>query len=156
MTPHTTWVVVADEAIARVLERSEDGEVLEPVEELTDAAAHAKGEDLRRDAVGRRASPDGRGRATTSAGEDPRHQEAQLFARRVAAYLSAALHKRRFDDLRLVAAPRFLGLLRSSLDAEVRRCVRVELDKDLVHLVDSEIEARLFPPRPTPDAGARA
>jgi protein required for attachment to host cells len=145
--PHTTWIVVADEAIARVLEHTDDAEGLEPVEELTDAAAHAKGEDLRRDAVGRRASPGGQGNATTSAGEDPRHLEAELFARRVAAFLGAGLHRRRFDDLCLVAAPRFLGLLRKALDPEVRRCVRNELDKDLVHLVDAEIEARLYPPR---------
>src|SRR5688572_33131934 len=149
-----TWVVVADEAIARILARPEVGDELEPVEELTDPDAHAKGAELRRDAVGRRAAsgPGGSlataGNATASAGEDEHHHEAEAFARRVAAHLETALHQQRFDALHLVAAPRFLGLLRRVLSTEVRRRVRAELDKDLVHLVNSEITARVFPPRP--------
>jgi protein required for attachment to host cells len=155
----TIWVVVADEAIARILERTGDGEELEPVEELTDAAAHAKGQDLRRDAVGRRAGMGAGGalgtpgNATTSAGEGERHLEADGFARRVAAYLEAAMHRRLYDEVRLVAAPRFLGLLRKHLHPEVAKRVGESLDKDLVHMVDSEITARVFP---RADGGAAA
>lgn len=156
---NTIWVVVADEAIARILERSDDGE-LEPVEEMTDAAAHAKGQDLRRDAVGRRAgSASGglatQGNATASAGADERHLEADGFARRVAAYLETAMHRGLFDELRLVAAPRFLGLLRKQLHPEVAKRVTDSLDKDLVHMVNSDITARLFPPREAGGQGAR-
>ncbi|MBL0727781.1 host attachment protein [Piscinibacter sp. HJYY11] len=159
MTKHTIWVVVADEAIARILERSDDGE-LEPVEEMTDAAAHAKGQDLRRDAVGRRAaSASGglatQGNATASAGADERHLEADGFARRVAAYLETAMHRSLFDELRLVAAPRFLGLLRKQLHPEVAKRVSDSLDKDLVHMVNSDITARLFPPRSAGGQAAR-
>src|SRR5215217_4799589 len=46
----TIWVVVADEAIARILCMPQKGGQLEPVEELTDPTAHASGSDLRRDA----------------------------------------------------------------------------------------------------------
>jgi protein required for attachment to host cells len=150
---HTIWVVVADEAIARILERTGDGDELEPVEELTDAAAHAKGQDLRRDAVGRRSAAGAAGslgtpgNATASAGADEQHLEADAFARRVAARLEAAFHARRFDELRLVAAPRFLGLLRKQLHTEVAKRVSESLDKDLVHMVNSDISARVFPPR---------
>lgn len=149
----TIWVVVADEAIARILERSGDGDELEPVEELTDAAAHAKGQDLRRDAVGRRAGMAAggalgtQGNATASAGADERHLEADGFARRVAAYLETAMHRGRYDELRLVAAPRFLGMLRKQLHPEVAKRVTESLDKDLVHMVNSDIGARVFPPR---------
>lgn len=149
---HTIWVVVADEAIARILQRTDDDE-LEPVEELTDAAAHAKGQDLRRDATGRRAGMAAggalgtQGHATASAGEDVRHLEAEGFARRVAAYLETAWQRGRYDELRIVAAPRFLGLVRKSLHKEVAKRVQESLDKDLVHMVDGEIAARLFPPR---------
>lgn len=155
---YTIWVVVADEAIARILEHTDDGDELEPVEELTDAAAHAKGQDLRRDAVGRRAGSAAGGlatpaNATASAGADERHLEADAFARRVATHLEAAMHGGRFDELRLVAAPRFLGLLRKQLHPEVAKRVRESLDKDLVHMVNSDIAARVFPPR---DAGQGA
>lgn len=72
---------------------------------------------------------------------------AEAFARRVAAYLEAAMHRGLYDELRIVAAPRFLGLLRKSLHKEVAKRVGDELVKDLVHLVNGDIAARVFPPR---------
>jgi protein required for attachment to host cells len=154
------WVVVADEAIARILEWPETGDELVPVEELTDPDAHASGADMRRDAQGRRSgsapqgSKDGsphrlRGSAsvTSSAGEGEQHQEAGDFARRVAGQLSQALRDRRFEELRIAAAPRFLGLLRKALAPEVAAAVTDELDKDLIHMQNADITRRLFPQR---------
>lgn len=63
----------------------------------------------------------------------------------MAAHLEAAWHRSEFDELRLVAAPRFLGLLRKQLHPEVAKRVTESLDKDLVHMVNSDITARIFP-----------
>jgi protein required for attachment to host cells len=95
---------------------------------LTDPFAHATDADLQRDAYGRRAgsathgSQDntphrlrGTASVTSSAGKDEQHMEAQSSARRVAQHLSQALQQKRFDALRIVAAPRFLGNLRKEL-----------------------------------------
>jgi protein required for attachment to host cells len=152
----TKWVLVADEAIARILVQTRGAGALDSVEELTDPAAHAKESDLVRDAAGRRAgsathsagsSTPHRTRssasATTSAGESERHLEATDFARRVATHLSVARQQRRFDELAIVAAPRFLGLLRKALADDVAGCVTQTLDKDLVHLRNEEIAARI-------------
>lgn len=153
----STWVVVADEAIARILQRPRAGGELESVEEMTDAAAHADGADLRRDAHGRRAGSAAAGgrqnkgqrltavaNVTASAGEDEQHKEAAGFARRVAERLGEALQQQRFDELRIIAAPRFLGLLRQALSANVAGTVREEINKDLVHLSNRDITERLF------------
>ncbi|WKB52103.1 host attachment protein [Eleftheria terrae] len=153
-----TWVLVADEGIVRILQMPEDGDELESVEELTDAAAHASTAALERDAYGRRSTttsqapqPGNAGRLhpvssiTSSAGEDPQHLEAEGFARRVVEHLTDALHKKRFDELRIVAAPRFLGMLRKAMGHELSRAVADELDKDLIHLENREITQRLFP-----------
>ena len=48
------WVVVADEGLARFLALPSHGEQLQPVDELTDAGAHASNAALSRDAHGRR------------------------------------------------------------------------------------------------------
>ena len=150
----TIWVVVADEAIARILSWPEVGDELEPVEELTDPAAHAKGSDLRDDARGRRAGNDGtaaghklRGAssATAGAGLDEKHQEAEAFARRVALHLAQAQQQQRFDELLLVAAPRFLGLLRKAIAKPVAAAVTESLDKDLIHDSNRDLTQRLFP-----------
>jgi len=158
----TVWVLVADEALARILRRPEDGGDLEDVEALTDPAAHAKEGDFQRDASGRRAgvAPQGsrqnspqhrlRGTAsvTASAGEEDQHLEAQGFARRVAQHLGDAWRQKRFDELRIVAAPRFLGHLRKELDAHVSAAVSGELNKDLIHEGNGEITRRLFAREP--------
>jgi protein required for attachment to host cells len=147
MTP--TWVLLADEGRARILEwRSPDSD-LEEVEEFTDAAAHADNADLRRDAYGRRAGSGTQGiggNATSSAGEEKLDHEADLFARRVAEHLSQAHRQHRYERLRIVAAPRFLGRLRKQLDAEVKQAVEDELDKDLLQLDRRALTQRLFPP----------
>lgn len=158
----TIWVMVADEAIARILRRPDEGGALEPVEELTDPDAHARGQDLRDDATGRRtggvpagASPAARsgqraGTATTSAGEDERHLQAETFARRVAARLHECLNARRFDELHVAAAPRFLGLLRKAFSPQVQRTLGQQLDKDLVQVDNGALAERFFPrPRRT-------
>jgi protein required for attachment to host cells len=137
----TTWVVVADEAIARILQWQPAEKVLSPVEELSDAAAHAKEADLRRDAAGRR-----NGSVTESAADSASHLEAQRFARRVTDKLQEGAQNGRFDALRIVAAPRFLGQLRQAIEGTpLARLLGDTLDKDLVHESNQEIASRLFP-----------
>jgi protein required for attachment to host cells len=141
------WVLLADEGRARVLELRAPDADLEDIEELTDAGAHADEADLRRDAHGRRAP----GRSAIgasnmqSAGEDKLQLEAELFARRVAEYLATAHRRHRFTQLRIAAAPRFLGRLRQQLDPEVRATLIGEIDKDLLNLSRRDLTQRLFP-----------
>lgn len=147
----STWVVLADEGHARILERTQDGGALAPVKELDDPAAHAHNADFRHDAYGRRAGGgQPAGNTTESAGEEKLDHEAELFARRVAQELLSAYQGKRFDELRIAAAPRFLGRLRKELDAQVRKCVTQELDKDLLQLDERAVAQKIFP-----DAGAR-
>jgi len=151
------WIVVADEAIARILACSKAPGVLDSVEELTDPLAHASNADLQRDAQGRRAGSAthsarpttphrlrSSANATASAGESEQHLQAADFAKRVAEHLGDALRAQRFDELSIVAAPRFLGLLRKAMRADVAGRVTREIDKDLVHLENDDIARRLF------------
>jgi protein required for attachment to host cells len=153
----TGWVVVADEAIARIL--VSDGKTpgaLRPERALTDPKAHAKEGQLDPHERGRRSGvvsseggqPAGRNAGggaslVASAGEEDVHLEARSFARRVADHLAEACREQRFDELTLIAAPRFLGLLRKELDASVQERVVCELDKDLIHESDADIATRL-------------
>lgn len=156
----TTWVLVADEAIARFLEQPAEGGDLVPVEEMTDPNAHASNLELRDDALGRRAGgqpasrPGGgqphtaAGNSTVSAGQDESHKEAEKFARDVAARLTERLQQRRFHALKIAAAPRFLGLLRKALSHQVAATVTQELNKDVIHATAAELTTRFAPPAP--------
>jgi len=150
-----TWVLVADEHIARLFELPASG-ALHEVETLVDDDARARGAEFRDDAQGRRAPATaaggpgggpalGAGSVTSSAGESELHQEAQRFAHRVAAALAHWHQKGRFTHLRLIAAPRFLGLLRTELGAALAALVTGELSKDLTQINAAELTRRLFP-----------
>jgi len=154
----TTWVLVADEAIARFLEQPDDGGDLVPVEEMTDPGAHASIGELHNDSAGRRAGgqPASRlgggqplaaqGNATVSAGRDESHKEAEQFARDVAARLTERWQQHRFHELKIAAAPRFLGLLRKALSQQVAATVTKEMDKELTHDSAAELTRRFAPP----------
>lgn len=142
-----SWLLVADEGVARILEWNADAGSLTEIETLTNAAAHARSAKLRRDAFGRRKGGGTRagGSVTDSAGKDEQHREAEGFARRVAGWLDHARHAQRFDRLQIAAAPRFLGLIRSQLSAGVGDCVHNECNLDLAHLDANELARRLAP-----------
>jgi protein required for attachment to host cells len=151
----TGWVVVADEAIARILTTNDTPGLLDPLEALTDPAAHTKEGELGVHDAGRRgmAMPNERSRngdraggagLTTSAGEGNQHLEARDFAKRVAAHLATALQQKRYTTLRIAAAPRFLGLLRQELHANVKAVVVDEMDKELTHASDDDVAKRFF------------
>ncbi len=151
MATRTTWVVVADEALARIFEIAGNGEDMVEVETLSFASGRADGADLRRDAYGRRAGSGTLSGSypTASAGEDELHHEAELFARRVADWLLEKKRANRYETLKIAAAPRFLGLLRKMLDPQVAADVVEELDKDLIKLDRRELTQRLGSLRPT-------
>lgn len=134
----TTWVLVADEAIARLFEQPPGGAELVSVEDLTDPDAHAREAEMHRDAHGRRA-----GNATVSAGDSERHQHAELFAARIAARLAEHLRQKRYELLHILAAPRLLGHLRKALDPEVAACVASSQDKDVVQETPAQLAQRL-------------
>lgn len=154
----TRWVVVADEAVARFLVSDPDapGELL-PVHAFTDPEAHVKEGEQKVNDGGRRSGRvsseggnaghsrnfGGGASVVASAGVEDRHLEAQAFARRVAAHLAEAHRQKQFDSLVLVAAPRFLGLLRKELDAKVSAVVEHELNKDVIHESEAQVAARL-------------
>ncbi len=146
-------VLVADEAIAKLMSLPKPGAELVELHAMSYPMAHARESELHRDAHGRRHGGNsgdmrGSGNATTSAGDSDRHLEAARFAKQVAAELSRLFREKRFARLHLVAAPRFLGLLRQQLADDVAAVVEDEKAKDLTHLDAAALTAHLFPPPP--------
>jgi len=150
MPARTTWIVVADEGRARILEIPGRDENLVEIETLRFPSARADAADLRRDAYGRRAGSGTLSASypTASAGEDELHREAELFARRLAHWLLENRRAKRFEALKIAAAPRFLGLLRKTLDPHVADSVIEEYDKDLINLDRRALTQRLGSLRP--------
>jgi protein required for attachment to host cells len=139
----TAWTLVADEAIARILEQPEEGGDLIAVEAFTDPDAHAREAEMKHGAHGRRGGLGTAPQATVSASDSERHQHAQLFAARIAERLAQTLREGRYGVLHVIAAPRLLGYLRKALHPSVAAVVASEQDKDVVHETLAQLTLRV-------------
>ena len=63
----------------------------------------------------------------------PKDHEEQTFARQLGRHLKGLHSKEPYDELVLVASPRFLGMLRNELHASIANLVSYTIDKDLIH-----------------------
>jgi protein required for attachment to host cells len=132
----TTWIVAADESRARVLQVARPQRELEEIESMLNPEGRLQDREINSDARGR-FSGGHTGEDNVGAVE---HQ-AELFAKRIGDYLGKARVEHRFDELVLVAPPKFLGALRKELDKEVAKLVKQELPKDLSWLNARELAA---------------
>ena len=107
------WVVVADEFQATIYKRAKKYSSLQEVFELRNDIAREKLENLISDRGGRGFDSHGQGRHTYAREKsDPRAQSYQPFARQIADGLRSR-RQNAADGLVVVAAPRFLGVLRA-------------------------------------------
>ena len=144
-----TWVVLADGARARVVANKGPGVDLQPVYEEEEAKAMLPAREIEADRPGRTFDSGGRGDAAAQgrhayeAPTDPRRKQQADFIKGVAELLEDAALKGSFDHLVLIAPPKALGDLRSSLTKNVSRMVSEEIPKDLVGLPIHELPERL-------------
>jgi protein required for attachment to host cells len=69
--------------------------------------------------------------------------EAESFAREISGFLLKSMQERRFQKLTLIAAPKFLGALRTFLDPQLKSLVGQELDKDYTHFSGQQLRDQL-------------
>jgi protein required for attachment to host cells len=143
MAPVKTWVLVADAGRARVLEQSGRESTLSLVEGLDLENPIAKTSDTARDSLPRAFDSVGEGRHAIEPRSDPRRAEKKEFALELAGRLDAALEKRAYDRLIIIAPPQMIGDLRPALSDRVRDRLAHELVLDLAHAPITEIAQRL-------------
>jgi protein required for attachment to host cells len=133
-----TWIVAADSSRARVLQVAGRERLVE-LEDMINPAGRMDDRELTTDAHPRFRGTNGPAsdRQETSAKE----HETDLFAKRIGDYLDKARTQHRYDELVVVAPPKFLGLLRKKLGKEVEKLVVDEVPKDLSWFNARELES---------------
>ena len=121
---------------------------LEEVEDFVNPQGRMSGRELTTDA-----HPRFHGTAGAATGSDreeasPAEIEAEKFSKEIGRYLDKARIDHRFDRLVLLAPPRFLGMLRKELGKELVKLVDEEIDRDLSWFRTDEIERYLSAGRP--------
>jgi protein required for attachment to host cells len=131
-----TWIVVAHRSGARLIDEHDDKlRVFETIDFPEGRAQSGSPSE-----PGRRGPPS---RPSSEPRDSQRSHAAEVFASQLADKLQQGRNRGRFDELFLIAAPRFLGALRHALDATTASMVRGTLDKDYCGLSDHELLKRL-------------
>jgi len=133
---------VADSGSARIFTTDSPTSELVEREDFAHSEARVKEGRLVSDRKGQTISSGGR-RHSFSSEVAPQEAESRAFARFLANRLRGARADGDLDRLVLVAAPEFLGKLRTALDDETRKHVESELSLNLTALTPKEIRARL-------------
>jgi protein required for attachment to host cells len=137
------WVVVADEAKARILSTSKSTEPLVEVQSLSSSEAYDREQDLVSDKPGRGSNGSGQGKHAMDEKTTHKEQYAIRFAKELADFLEKNQHKKTYMKLIIVAAPRFLGLMRKEMSKSVSELVSLEIDKDLTMMEPQAIREHL-------------
>lgn len=128
------WIVVADEFQVIFYAREKKFSPLVELNSLQNPTAREKLENLVSDRSGRSFDSHGQGRhAFTKEKSDPKSQSYAAFAKDIAERIRDGGQRNKFDKLAIIAAPRFLGVLRSAL-------TKAGTDPDLT--IDKEVTGR--------------
>ncbi|MBT8132691.1 MAG: host attachment protein [Gammaproteobacteria bacterium] len=139
MTPQASnsekvfWVVVADEARAVIYARATKRGPLSEAFSLENEVAQMKTEQLISDSGGRSFDSKGKGRHTMSnEKDDPKKHAASMFAKKIAERIGKATHDGSCRGVALIAAPRFLGVLRKAVSGATSVEPYATVDKEVV------------------------
>jgi protein required for attachment to host cells len=135
-------VVVADSARARILRAEDRKSPLIESKALIFPEARLREQDLVSDGAG---SGGGNGAGSHSMGheKDAHRHQVEIFARELCQDLERSSRADRVHKIYLIAAPKFLGLIRASLGKACAELVCGELPKDLINHSIAEIRKQL-------------
>jgi protein required for attachment to host cells len=142
----TTWILIADAARARLFSREGAQPTLLEIADFVCPEARAKGGAFTSDRHASVSVAHGRlGHAghTIEPRTDARDKAAAAFAQQLTAALARGRAERRWDALVLASSPRFLGILRATLEPSLRALVVREIDRDLTGADADELLAHL-------------
>ncbi|XKH01554.1 host attachment protein [Marinobacter nauticus] len=130
LAPKRLYVLVADSAMARFFKAKTPVRSIEEILDHPHREGRQKNSEIYTDRPG--SNHGGAGGYQTYDRETDEDPENARFARELGEYLNKARHNGRFDNLILVAPPKFLGVLRNHLSKECLGAVMKSIDKDLV------------------------
>ena len=137
-------VVVADEYRAVIYARDTLTGPLRKLRTYTNETARMKTGELLSDRGGRSFDSHGQGRHAMGSERDaPQQHLARAFAKSIAEVIAAESHRGACRGYAVVAAPRFLGLLRQEFATQLKNEPYATVDKDVVNQDEAFIEKLL-------------
>lgn len=138
----TTWILVANASTAKLYANHGPKKGLHPVKELTHPESREKASNLVADRPGHNPGA-GNGHGSFVPASNPKHNEAERFAQELARELEHGRTANTYQRAILVAAPAFMGLLKSNLDGQVSKLVSESVEKDYTKATEKELAGHL-------------
>jgi protein required for attachment to host cells len=139
----TVRIVVADQSQARLFDSVGDRPNLRIAGVMSDPAARKLEQNLVSDAPGSSITAGGHVHYSMPEKKSRKSREVAAFAKHIAERLASDASAGQFDELAIIAGPRFLGILRKALPADLHKRVKLEVHHDLVHGDEAAIRAHL-------------
>jgi len=136
-------IVVADSARARIFTADSDHSPLNEIETMAHPVGRMHEQNMVSDMPGKGSGKGGGGDHAYQEKIEPKEQEIIAFAKRIADYLDDARKANKLNKLILVAAPAFLGELRTHLSNETSEKIVFELDKNIAQHSVEDIRTHL-------------
>ncbi len=140
------WLIVADAAEARLLRLAPDGKSVSLIQEFKHPRGRSRTQEINSDRPGRLTKGKGtRVRSAMESRTDTHTVQMQQFAVEIAAAMQAAHGRHEFDQLAVIAPPRFLGILRRELDAHGATYPHVGLTRNFTKIELKDLPTSIRP-----------
>lgn len=137
------WILVADSSRARFFGVDAANSSLTEMKDLMHPEARMHEQKLTSDLPGSQAGGSVGSHHGVASEKSPKDNEALIFVREISRFLEDAQNNQEYDELIVIAAPSFLGLMRENLTADVSKHIILEIDKNLVKHSTDEIYQHL-------------
>ncbi|WP_293005169.1 host attachment protein [Nitrosomonas sp.] len=137
------WILIANSGNATLFTADSPTASLTELMTFDNPDARVKQMELSSDRPGRSFDSHGEGRHAMATEVEPKEQEQIRFAKLIVDRLEQGRVENAFERLVVVAAPAFLGLLRTNFNAPLSSLLSLEIDKDYTSLRPDELRARL-------------
>jgi protein required for attachment to host cells len=136
----TTWVLVANSSIAKIFEIQNMGRKIKKVDELFHESGRLKPREVYSDSAGRSFARMGGSRHALSTEVSMHEHEQMVFAKQLMKVLDKGRMLNSFDELVLVAPPKFLGKLNQAMPTPLKNILTQEVNKDFsMSKTDNEV-----------------
>jgi len=138
-----TWVLVADGALAQLYKTEGPNRDLVAIEGGEISTENLANREIDSDRPGQVHDRGGHGSRRMQPHTDSHRLAQNKFAHRLAEILQQAQQRDEYDELIIIAPPTALGNLRKALAPNVKKAVKAEVSKDLVHLDQKDLRSHL-------------
>ena len=135
----TTWILVASRSGASLFESNWPGETMRRLQDIPHPEGRLQNSEIDSDKPGRAFDSMGEARHSMSKELDATEKVAQQFARELAELLNKNRNTNVYDKIILMAAPKFLGLLRAALDSNTAALVVQTVNKELLEVSQEDV-----------------